>query len=298
MKRVLKWIGIGLGGLLGLLVVVVVVLALLGGRKLNQVVAIEPEPVAVEVDTAVLERGQYLVTVSCTGCHGDDLGGTAFFEDPVLGNIPAPNLTSGQGGAVAAYSEADFVRAIRHGVDPDGKPLMIMPASAFWHYSDDDLGAIIAYVQSAPPVDNNPGDKELGLMGRVLVGAGVLDVLAAEHIDHTAARPAAPTQQVDAAYGEYLVNVSDCRNCHGAALTGGQPPEPGAPPAPSLTTESALATWTAEDFIATLRTGNTPDGRFLNPAFMPWQEYGRMTDDDLTALFIYLQSLSVLEAEE
>ena len=69
MKQVLKWIGIGLGGLLGLLVVVVVVLALLGSRKLNQIVAIEPEPVAVEADTAVLERGQYLVSVSCVGCQ-------------------------------------------------------------------------------------------------------------------------------------------------------------------------------------------------------------------------------------
>jgi len=298
MRRVLKWIGISLGGLLGLLAVAVAVLTLLGGRKLNQTYAIEPEPVVVEVDTAVLERGQYLASMSCAGCHGDDLGGTAFFEDPALGNIPAPNLTAGQGGVGAAFSEVDFVRAIRHGVAADGQPLMIMPSAAFWHYSDADLGAIIAYVQSVPPVDNELGDKELGLLGRVLVGAGVLDVLAAEHIDHTAARPAAPTQQVDATYGEYLVNVSDCRNCHGTALTGGQSSEPGAPPAPGLTVGSELADWSSDAFIATLRTGTTPDGRSLNPAFMPWQEYGRMTDDDLTALFIYLQSLPSAVAEE
>lgn len=298
MKRVLKSIGIGFAGLLGLLVVAVVVLSLLGGRKLNQEFVVAPDPVTVESDTAVLERGQYLVSVSCAGCHGDDLGGTAFFEDPALGNIPAPNLTSGQGGAVAAYSEADFVRAIRHGVTPDGKPIMIMPATAFWHLSDADLGAIIAYVQSAPQVDNDPGDKELGLLGRVLVGAGALDVLAAEHIDHTVPRPAAPAQQVDATYGEYLTNVSDCRNCHGTALTGGQPPEPGAPPAPSLTTGSELADWTSDEFIATIRTGTTPDGRSVNPAFMPWPEYGRMTDEDLTALFLYLQTLPSAVAEE
>lgn len=298
MKRILKLLGIGLGGLLGLLVVAVIVLSLLCVRKLNREFVVEPESIAIGSDTAVLERGQYLVSVSCTGCHGDDLGGTAFFEDPALGDIPAPNLTSGQGGAVAAYSEADFVRAIRHGVNPDGNPLMIMPSAAFWHFSDADLGAIIAYVQSAPPVDNDPGDKALGLMGRILVGAGVLDVLAAENIDHTASRPTDPTQQVDVTYGKYLTNVSDCRNCHGTTLTGGQPPEPGAPPAPSLTTESALADWTSEEFIATIRIGTTPDGRSMNPAFMPWQEYGRMTDDDLTALFLYLQTLPSAVAEE
>ncbi len=298
MKRVLKWIGIGLGTLVGLLILAIVVLALLGNRKLNQEYTIEPESVAVADDAAALERGQYLVSVSCAGCHGQELGGTAFFEEPALGSIPAPNLTSGQGGAAATYSDADFVRAIRHGLAPDGKPLMIMPATALWHYSDADLSAIIAYVQSVPPVDNDPGDKELGLLGRVLVGAGLLDVLAAEHIDHAAVPPAAPPHGANATYGEYLVNVSDCRACHGAALTGGQPPEPGAPPGPSLTNDGKLADWSAEAFITTMRSGTTPDGRSLNAAYMPWPDYGRMTDDDLTAIFLYLESLPSAVAEE
>ncbi len=47
-----------------------------------------------------------------------------------------------------------------------------------------------------------------------------------------------------------------------------------------------------------MRTGTTPDGRSLNPAFMPWPEYARMTDDDLTALFVYLQSLPLNVAEK
>ena len=134
MKRVLKWVGIGLGGLLGLLIVAVVVLAFLGGRKLNREYAVQPEAVMVEADTAVLERGQYLVSGGCTGFHGEKLGGTVFFEDPVLGSIPAPNLTSGQGGAAGVYSDTDFVQAIRHGVDNEGKALLIMPSAAFWQW--------------------------------------------------------------------------------------------------------------------------------------------------------------------
>lgn len=298
MNRVVKRIGMGLGGLLALLVLAVVVLALLGGRKLSREYVVQPEVVAVGSDTAILERGQYLVSVGCAGCHGENLGGATFFEDPVLGSIPAPNLTRGQGGAAAVYSDTDFVRAIRHGIDSEGKPLMIMPSAAFWHYSDTDVGAIIAYLQSAPPVDNDLGDKAVGLVGRALVGAGVLNVLAVEKIDQTAPRAAAPAPQVDAAYGEYLVNISDCRSCHGSALAGGRSEEPGAPAAPSLAPDGALANWSADDFMATFRTGRTPDGRTLNPAFMPWQHYGRMTDADLTALFLYLQSLSSTVAEE
>jgi len=281
-----------------LLVTGIIVLVLLGDRKLKRDYAVQPETVLVSQDTAVLERGEYLVSVSCVGCHGQDLGGTPFFDDPALGSIPAPNLTVGQGGAAAVFSQADFVRAIRHGVGPDGKPLMIMPANAFWYFSDADLSAIIAYIQSAPPVDNDQGEKDLGLVGRVLVGAGMLDVLAAEHIDHTAPRSDVPVQQVDAAYGEYIVDTADCRNCHGTALTGGQPPEPGAPPAPNLAGDSALAAWTAGDFLTAMRTGATPDGRSLDPAFMPWQEYGRLTDEDLTALFLYLQMLPAAIAQE
>jgi mono/diheme cytochrome c family protein len=219
------------------------------------------------------------------------LGGTPFFADPALGDIPAPNLTTGSGGIGAAYSDADLVRAIRHGIDTEGKPLMIMPSSAFWHYSDEDLGAIIAYLRSVPPVDSDPGEKNLKLMGRILVGAGALDVLAAEHIDHSGPCPAGTTPQVNAAYGEYLANTNDCRSCHGPDLAGGQSSEPGAPPAPSLTPGGDLASWSTTDFFTTMRSGVTPSGRQLDPAFMPWEDYGRMTDDDLTALFLYLQSL-------
>ncbi len=291
MRRFLKWTGIILGSLLGLLVLAVAVLVVLGGSKLNKQYDVQPEPVAISQETAVIQRGQYLFSVSCAGCHGDNLAGTALFDDPALGRIPAPNLTAGQGGAGAVFTNADYVRAIRHGVDEEGKPLMIMPATAFWHYSDADLGAIIAYVKSAPPVDNDLGEKNLKLMGRVLLGAGVLDMLAAEHIDHNGPRPAAQAQRIDAAYGEYLVNTSDCRACHGADLAGGQSPEPGAPPGPNLTPGGDLANWSADDFMTALRTGNTPNGRALNPAFMPWEEYSRLTDDDLAAIFLYLQSL-------
>ena len=291
MRQVLKWLGIGLGILVGVLVVAVASAVLRGNSKLDQRYTIEPEAVNIPADAASIDRGQYLAAVSCAGCHGDDLGGAPFFQDPAMGRIPAPNLTAGAGGAAASFSDADFVRAIRHGVGPDGKALAIMPAQAFWHYSDEDLGAIIAWLRNAPPVANDPGERAINLLPRLLIGIDAMKILAAESIDHMAARPTPATPQVDAGYGKYLVNTNDCRQCHGALLTGGQSSEPGAPPGPGLLGEGGAAAWTAAEFVTAMRDGVTPDGRPLDARFMPWEDYGRMTDDDLTALHLYLQSL-------
>ncbi len=292
MRKVLKWIGIVLGGLVGLILVVVVVLSITANIRINKTHEVQPEVVLIPEDGSSLDRGAYLVNTSCSGCHGGNLGGKVILDDPAIGYLPATNLTSGRGGVGDAYSDTDFVRAIRHGVGFDGKALMIMPSKAYWYFSDADLGAIIAYLKSVEPVDNDLGGFIPRPVGRVLMQLGAFgEPFAAEVIDHTGPRPYAPPQDLTAEYGEYLVNTGDCRNCHGPDLSGFQSPEPGAPFSPNLTPGGVLAIWTSDEFIETIRTGVTPYGRELDPDFMPWKEYGRMTDDDLTAIFLYLQSL-------
>jgi mono/diheme cytochrome c family protein len=295
MRRFLKWGGITLGVLLIVLLMAVGGMSVAAQARVNKTYDIQPEAVSIPDSAEAIERGRYIYASHCAGCHGDDLAGTPFFDDPALGSIPAPNLTSGEGGAGSRYSDSDFVRAIRHGVDREGKPLAVMPSRAFWHFNDEDLGAIIAYLKRAPPVDKDQGEKEFQLVGRILTTVGALDFLAAEHIDHSAPRPTAVSRGVTAAYGEYLVNTGDCRLCHGEALSGGQPPEPGAPLGPNLTPGGELAGWEAEDFITVMRTGITPSGHQLDGAYMPWEDLGRMTDEDLSAVFLYLQSLPDLE---
>lgn len=299
MRKVLKWIGFVLGGLVGSVILAVATMLIIGGSRLNKQYDIEPATVAIPTDPDAIARGQYLYSATCAGCHGDNLAGTPFFDDPGLGSIPAPNLTSGNGGIGSAYTDADYVRAIRHGVRPDGTPLMIMPSGAFYYFSDEDLGAIIAFMQNVSPQDQVWPAKNLSPMGRILLVAGAFgNVLQAETIDHTGPRPPAPEQGVTAAFGEYLVNTGDCRNCHGSNLTGQQPGEPGAPFAPNLTPGDHLADWSAEDFIAAMRTGKSPDGHEIDNNFMPWEHIGRLTDDDLTAMHLYLQSLPAAETTE
>ncbi len=299
MKKVLKWIGIGLGTIVGLLIVVVGVLIASGTSRLNKIYDVQPAAIAVADDDDALARRQYLVSINCTGCHGENLAGTLFFEEPALGNIPSANLTAGRGGVGESYTDSDFIRAIRHGVRSDGKPILIMPSGAFYYYSDADLGAIIAYLRSISPVDNDLGKRNLKPISRVLFAVGAFgNALQAESIDHDGPRPPTPSQGVKVEYGEYLVNTGDCRGCHGEPLSGGQSSEPGAPFAHNLTPGGELAGWTDADFIAAMHTGLTPTGREIDGRYMPWEHIGRMTDDDLTAIFKYLEALPAQETTQ
>ena len=269
----------------------------MGTSRLNKTYDIQPANVSIPEDAAAIERGAYIYSFSCAGCHGEDGSGYVVMDDPALGYIPGPNLTPGQGGAGSTFSEVDFVRAIRHGVDPDGKPLMIMSSRAYRYLSEADLGAIITYVQDFAAVDNDLGDKNLKPPGRILLALGAFgDILAAEVIDHDAPIPSSPAQGATVEYGEYLVKTGDCATCHGPNLAGMQGPEPGAPYSTNLTPGGVLAIWSAEEFIETMRSGTTPYGRELDPDFMPWKSVGKMTEDDMTAMFLYLQSLPAVES--
>ena len=58
---------------------------------------------------------------------------------------------------------------------------------------------------------------------------------------------------------------------------------------------TGLGSWTEDIFIKAMRTGkNMGEGRDILPP-MPWTEFAHMTDDDLKAIFAYLQSLPPIE---
>ena len=80
-------------------------------------------------------------------------------------------------------------------------------------------------------------------------------------------------------------------------LAGGKSPNPDSPPAPDLTSSGNVGVWSEDEFITAMRTGTIPNGRRLSP-FMAWQWYGQMTDDELTAVWMYLRGLSVTTASK
>lgn len=294
-RKFLKWTGIVLGSLVGLLVVAFVALYLIGSARLNRKYDIPVETVAIPTDQDSILRGEHVARIHfCQRCHMNDFSGTVTYEIPGLLSIPTPNLTSGTGGVGSFYTDEDWVRAIRHGVGYDDRALWIMPSENFSHLSDEDLVALIAYLQSLPPVDNELPERRFEPMGRVMLALGMVPPVAADRIDHAAPHLAAVEAGVTPEYGEYLVRTM-CTECHGADLNGAPFGPPGQEvPSPNLTPGGELVAWSDQDFANTMHTGVTPGGHQLNEE-MPWQYFSQMTDDELEAVWLYLNSLPARE---
>ncbi len=293
MRGVLRALLLVVSGVVLVLVVAVVAIYVVSESKLNRTVSVPAETVAIKTDIAAIQRGQHLAAgvATCIDCHGPTLSGKVFIDDPALGRVSAPNLTRGRGGVGATFSDQDFVRAIRHGVDPTGHQLLIMPSDDYWHFSDADLGAIIGYLRSLQPVDNTLPPNELRTLGRILFATGQLPLQPAENIDHSSPRPRTPDPAVTPEYGQYLAQNAGCPSCHGPGLSGGKIPQapPDAPPAANIT-PAGIGGWSEADFIKALRTGTRPDGTTIN-TFMPWPYYAQMTEDELRALWRFLQAV-------
>jgi hypothetical protein len=130
------------------------------------------------------------------------------------------------------------------------------------------------------------------LLARVLMVTGVLPAIPAERLRGSAMKPMTITPSPTAEYGGYLANVAGCKGCHGQGLSGGKiaAGDPSWGPAANLTPSGNLGKWTEAEFVQTLRTGTRPDGVALK-APMPWKIVGRMTDDELHAVWLYLRSV-------
>ena len=110
-----------------------------------------------------------------------------------------------------------------------------------------------------------------------------------------APRPPAPAPGVTAEYGRYLGRA--CNFCHGDNLSGEGVEAPTTITTPNLTRGGRLGQWSEADFFNTMRTGVTPRGDKLNPEEMPWESIGRLTDDELKALWLYLTSVPPIVPE-
>lgn len=298
MKRLMRWLGITVGILAVLVLLVAVGIYFRSEMIVNQTYAASADDIAITTDAAVIARGEHLANyVSvCVDCHGANLEGAIVVDDPGLGRIVAPNLTTGQGGVGSQLTDADFVRVLRYGILPDGRSAQVMPSDDYQYLSDADLAAIIAYVRSVSPQDNNLPANEIRPVGRTLLALGQLPIIIAERVDAQLEHPATVAESVSVDYGQYLARISGCVGCHGAGLSGG--PIPAAPPdwpqAANLTPSGDVGQWTEADFINTIRTGVNPAGKALDQR-MPWFRYRSMTGDELKALWLFIQSVPAKE---
>ena len=287
MRRLLKWLVIFVAGLGIAVLALVAYVYVASGRVMARTYVVEAPRVPIPTDPASIARGKYLTekVAVCTECHGTDLGGKVVEDDVAMGRLVAVNLTRGRGGLPADYSDQDFVRALTHGVKRDGRSVIFMP-SADYMFTADDLGAIVAYVKSLPPVDRTLPAMSVGPMPRALGLFVNFPLAAASTIDHSQSRLAARPDPADAvAIGSYLASSAGCHGCHGAQLTGGGGPPPGG----SNITPVGIGGWSERDFVVALRTHRRPNGSAIDEA-MP-RAYGEMSDDDLARIYVYVRSV-------
>jgi mono/diheme cytochrome c family protein len=276
-------------------------------------------------DSALIARGKYLVNgpAHCGSCHISDFddmiagdegkevalrGGLKFPMGP-LGTIYTRNLTPDQATGIGRYSDEQLFRMMRHGIRPDGLASMpvLMP---FWKMADDDLVAVVSYLRSLAPVENNIANNEWSFMGKAVRSL----TSTFEPIKDPAAPAVAPPMAATVERGEYLAKyVANCVGCHtqrdlmtyqatAPEFAGGMEFEPWpefytylkSDPevwirTPNITPDpgGVLAKYkTPDEFIARFRKG-----RLIAFSPMDWGPFSRMSDEDITAIWMYLNSL-------
>lgn len=278
-----------------------------------------PKDVKVEITPERLARGEYLanhVTV-CIDCHSErdwtkfagpivpgsfGKGGEIFSED--LGGVPgtlyAKNITPA---GIGNWTDGELMRLITNGVNKNGDAIFpLMPYLSYNHLTQEDLYSIVAYIRSLQPIENAVGESSLNFPLNFIVKT----IPPEKYI---------PTEEVDKTdkqkYGEYLVKIAGCADCHtpqdkgeplpGMYCAGGfefQMPS-GTVRSMNITPdeETGIGVWTVDDFIARFKNFD-PDsseyipvgkGEFNTP--MPWTMYAGMNVEDLEAIYTYLRSV-------
>lgn len=252
--------------------------------------AFPKEKLSIPTDSATIARGKHLVAIKgCEDCHGTDLSGKIMINDAAIGTLAASNLTKGKGGLPSSYSNDNWLTALRHGINENGKPLIFMPSHETSLLSANDLAAIISYCSIIKPVDRLLPATKLGPMAKVLGYFDKMPLLSVEKIDHNRSMIMTADTSEGIELGKYL--AISCSGCHQKDFKGGDAVVPGGPKVPSLTAAGNVGKWSQEQFINTLRTGKTPSGHQLKNEDMPWKMTAQYHDKELASLYQYFQTI-------
>ena len=249
MKQLLRWVGVALGGLVGLGVVAYAVVYVLSERVLRHTYAIPAVAISIPTDPESIIEGRRLAIIhGCFGgCHGKQAEGAVMFDEPMIARFVAPNLTA----AVRKYSDAELAVIIRNGVRPGGRSMFVMPSEVFVVLTDEDLGRIIAFLKSLPAVAGPGPSVSLGPLGRMGLAVGKFK-LVAQLIAETVPPPEATNEQT--AFGRYLARTT-CAQCHGTALRGDSNPAFTSP------TLQVVAAYSPEEFARAVTNGRSARGK-------------------------------------
>ena len=268
--------------------------------------AVLPWPAA--ADEAPPARGAYLAAAAgCDGCHTDAKNGGAPFAGgramaTEFGTITTPNITPDVTG-IGGWSLADFTRAMRWGIAPDGTHYVTaFPFPYFARMTDGDLTDLKAYLDSLTPV--SPPDT--GRADSLALLARARDAIGTATATNFSGAPATVSSDPRVTRGAYLVDsLGRCGECHTPRTWLGAP-DPSrelagskggifqGKRAPNITPDekTGIGGWSEDDIVYLLKQGGTPDGDFIGGSMAEIvRNTKRLTDDDRRAIASYLKAL-------
>ena len=270
--------------------------------------AAPPARVTIERTPDRLARGRYLFTLGdCDGCHSErDFSrfngpvvegrrgvGTVLPKDMGLpGLIAPPNITPDPETGIGAWTDGEKIRAIREGIGRDGRNLFpMMPYANFRNMSDEDVYSLVAYLDSLPPVKHRVPRTQVDFPVSLLIKSA----------PKPAGHVAPPERWNKRKYGEYLVTVGGCRDCHTPSFGGGERFQA----APGVAVVSAnispdkatgIGRWSEDYFVERFKqyrdyaeNGPPPAGP-SSFTLMPWLNLTQLPDEDLRAIYAFVSS--------
>ena len=279
MKKILKWIGFSLCGLVGIAAFGALYTYFVSEHELTKIYDIPLESYTAPSDEVSIHRGKRLATmVGCANsCHGTNMEGRVLFDEPNIARIIAPNLSK----VLNEYSDPELLRLLRHGMKRDGTTTWVMPSAMFAHISEEDLGDIIAYVRSAPAQEGPMRETTMRPLGRLGIVMGQFAPVV-QQVDHNLHPPATTDTRDPLRYGEYLV-MTTCSECHGQDLKGHDFLK-----APNLLAAQA---YSEEAFFHLMRTGLGVGDRKLGKMTEAGStRFPQLTDDEVRSIKLYLNA--------
>lgn len=280
LKKIVLWGG---AGVLGVALLASGWLWFASERVFNERHAAPESDFVASGSPEAIERGEALTfALGCKGCHTESLNGQILFEERFVARLIAPSVRA----AAATYSDADFERALRWGIRPDGTGLLAMPSGSLRHLTDADLDAVVSYIRSLEPIE--PPDlpsNRFGPLARFGMATGEFSTAAIEAADGSEQQEAIEAQLAMASTaqehrGAYIAAVV-CADCHGADLAGDDGPDGVAPDF------RMVLAYSDSTFLTLLREGRAHDGRDIGMMGEVYRGMGAFTDDDLLAVRAY-----------
>jgi mono/diheme cytochrome c family protein len=266
---------------------------------------------------ARVARGRYLFTLAdCDGCHSER--DFSRFGGPVMpsgrgkgtvfpasfglpGTVVAPNITPDAGTGIGNWTDGEKIRAIRDGVDREGRALFpLMPYESYRHMSDEDVYSLVAFLKTLAPVSSTLPKTKLDFPVSLLI----------KGTPRPAGSVAAPDRGNRVAYGEYLAAIGGCVDCH-TPMKGGQPDESmrlaggrlfrlGSLVVVSANItpdeETGIGSWNEQQFLNRFYVYKQfaekapPQAGPQAFTLMPWLALSQIEPQDLSAIFAYLRT--------